>query len=98
MRTATTTRTGETCYVPEREDVDGLKVGDRALNPFGKFGTVSEITARGTDINGRRYVCFYVSFGSHDGKISASMKEGERIAYACKAHAREMDEAAARAE
>jgi hypothetical protein len=63
--------------VPTKEDIDGLEVGSKVLNIFGEESEVTRITYRGTDINGKRYVCYYECDGS--GEMSSSMKEGEAI-------------------
>lgn len=65
-------------FLPTRDQVNSLKVGDLALDCFGRWSTVVEITCRRDDIHGRRFVCFYTSFGP-TSRISASMKEGELV-------------------
>jgi hypothetical protein len=78
-----------------REQIDALKVGDvleRTLSTrdgkalpdarYGFRGAVTEITARGTSVKGRRYVCFYTQFGENS-TMSGSVAEGdEGVRYA----------------
>ena len=66
---------GMSRYMPTREDIDGLRIGDTAPNCF-RESRVTDIFARGTDISGRRYVCYYTEFGK-GGTISASMLEDD---------------------
>lgn len=67
-------------FIPTREYIDNLKIGDTAPNCFGKYGTVKEITYRGTDTHGKHYVGYYVTWNSSTGSlISESLKEGERL-------------------
>lgn len=44
-----------------------------APNGLGRFARVVEVYGRGTDINGRPYVCYYVEL-SDTGMISMSVK------------------------
>lgn len=68
-----------TCFdIPTREEVESLKVGDEALNCFGKLARVTSIFARGYDIHGMAYVCYYTENGEHS-QISNSMKENELV-------------------
>jgi hypothetical protein len=64
-----------TVTVPTRQDIDGLKVGDVAPFVFGE-SPVTEIYARNTDANGKRFVCFYVNFGPNS-QMSSEMKEDQ---------------------
>lgn len=61
---------------PTREDVQNLKVGDMALNPFGRYAEVKNIFAQKDDINGKAFVCYYTDYGP-GSTISNSAKEGE---------------------
>ncbi|MEN6533253.1 MAG: hypothetical protein ABFD89_06290 [Bryobacteraceae bacterium] len=63
---------------PTRADVESLSVGDLAPDVFGRMAPVSEVFARGDDINGRAYACYYTRFGERGG-ISGSIKEGEPV-------------------
>jgi len=67
---------GHIAWRPNRQDLEALKLGDYALNPFGSFAKIVEISFRGTDINGKYYVGYYTEFGKN-GSISNSIKEGE---------------------
>jgi hypothetical protein len=79
MKTAANLIRDDVTYlVPTETQVTHLQVGDKALDCFGKLRTVVAITARGTDVNGRHYVCFYVSFG-HGSQVSGSYKVGELV-------------------
>jgi hypothetical protein len=64
--------------IPTRGQVEALQVGDLALDCFGKFNPVTDIYGRGTDIKGKRYVCFYTRLDDH-ASISGSYKEGELV-------------------
>jgi hypothetical protein len=56
-------------FMPTETDVQGLKVGSETLDCFGHWRRVTEITYRGTDVEGRPYVGFYTT-------ISGSYKVG----------------------
>ena len=62
---------------PTRQDIEDLKVGDFAPDCFGKMREIVSIHARGIDINGKAFVCFYVKWGAHNGRMSGSLKEDE---------------------
>jgi hypothetical protein len=69
---------GITVYRPTREDITSLKVGDEAPDCFNRLAPIVEIYARGDDIKGQAYICYYVVFNSATGsRISDSLKEGE---------------------
>jgi hypothetical protein len=60
--------------IATRNLIETLRVGDLLPNCFGKECEVVRIFARGTDVNGKRYVCFYQSFGN-GSKMSNSLTE-----------------------
>ncbi len=60
---------------PTRQDVENLQVGDYAPNCFGKFGKVNQIAYRGTDVNNKAYVGYYVQWHGEDSSISETLKE-----------------------
>jgi len=62
-------------FIPTRDDVQSLKVGDLALSVFG-WATVVEIFGEGDDINGKAYKCFYVET-SKGLRVSSSYKEDQ---------------------
>jgi hypothetical protein len=64
-------------YMPTREDIEALKVGDVAPYAFGQ-GKVASISCRREDMYGRLYVLYYVH-RSPTSQMSASMKEGEIV-------------------
>jgi hypothetical protein len=68
-------------FIPTREYIDGLKVGDTALDCFGRLREVVEIVARKDDIDGRRFVMYYTSFGP-GSTCSMSQKEGKLTRHA----------------
>jgi len=75
----TTKRHASAVYqIPTRETVDNLKVGDLVINCMGRLAEVTEITARGLDIHGKAYVCFYQKFGENS-TMSHSFKEGKLV-------------------
>lgn len=62
-------------FIPTRNFVEDLKVGDLAPSTFG-WKAIKEIAYRGDDVNGKAYVGYYVSTGP-GSSISHSLKEGE---------------------
>lgn len=67
--------------VPSKVDVEKLKVGDAALDAFGRYSRVVEVFARGIDVHGKAYVCFKTDFGP-GATMTASMKEDELVRHA----------------
>ena len=65
-------------YIPTRQDIENLQVGDSAITPFGNYKEVVEITCKKEDVNGKLFVCYYTRFGGHS-RISNSMKEKELV-------------------
>jgi hypothetical protein len=63
-------------FIPTRSEIEALKEGDLAPDCFGNWRQVTKIYARGDDVNGKAYVCFYTEFGP-GASISNSLKEGE---------------------
>jgi hypothetical protein len=63
-------------YIPTRSEIEPLKEGDLAPDCFGQWRRITRIYARGYDVNGRAYVCYYTEFGP-EASISNSLKEGE---------------------
>ena len=68
-------------YMPTRDEIANLKVGDLAPDAFGKPVRVTEIFARREDAKGRLFVCYYTEHGVN-GSISNSMKEDEIVRHA----------------
>lgn len=70
--------------MPDRSDVENLKVGDLAPDCFGRMARVTKIFGNGTDINGKRFVCYMCAMSDRDTiengcGCSASMKDGKLI-------------------
>lgn len=65
-------------FIPSREFVQSLRVGDLAPNGLSEWRTVTSIYALGVDINGKAYVCYYTDLG-RGATISGSLKEGELV-------------------
>ena len=65
-------------FVPTREYVQDLVVGQDVLDAFGDLRPVDHIFARGVAIDGRAYVCFYTKHGDN-GMLSQSFKEDELV-------------------
>jgi len=65
-------------YIPTRQDVESLKVGDMALNCFGRQAEVVEISFRGTDLKGKQFVGVKLDFGPNS-TITQSFKEDELV-------------------
>ena len=63
-------------YIPTRAEIEDLRENDLAPDCFGNWKRVTRVFARGMDVNGRAYVCFYTEFGP-TSSISNSLKEGE---------------------
>lgn len=81
--------------IPTTTEIAALRVGDLALNPFGHFARVAEITYRGIDVHGKAFVGYYTDFGDRSGRISNSMKAGElmrTVALSVRHTSRELDQ------
>ena len=65
-------------FKPSRKYVESLKVGDLAVNPYGRLSKVVNITYRGDDIKGRAYVGVELENGEYS-TITSSYKEGELV-------------------
>jgi hypothetical protein len=63
-------------YIPTRSEIEALKEGDLAPDCFGNWKRVIRIYARGADVKGKMYVCYYTEFGP-GASISNSLEEGE---------------------
>lgn len=63
-------------YIPTRTEIEALKEGDLAPDCFGHLRRITRIYARGNDIKGKAYVCYYTELGPN-ASISNSLKEGE---------------------
>ncbi len=63
-------------YIPTRAEIEAIKEGDLAPDCFGQWRRVIKIFARGDDVNGKAYICYYTEFGAN-ASISNSLKEGE---------------------
>lgn len=64
-------------FVPTREWIESLSVGDFAPNCFGDLREVKEIYHRREDIHGKLFVCTKLEYGERC-TISQSFKESER--------------------
>ena len=86
MKTFKTDKT--TLYMPTKQDIDDLFIGDLAIDCFGRFSEVVSIYAKKADDNGKMFVCYYTKFGESGSSISNSMKEGELVQTmnACSCH------------
>jgi hypothetical protein len=65
-------------FIPTAIDVSDLRVGDRALDCFGKWRTVAKIGARSIDVNGAAFVRFETEFGP-SSTMTGSYKVGELV-------------------
>ena len=62
-------------YFPSRENIENLKVGDMAPDPFGKESRVTRIYSQGKlTKNNLAFVLYYVEFGPHS-EMSMDMVE-----------------------
>lgn len=64
-------------FKPTAEQIQNLKVGDKALNPYGKWEEVYEIYGRGQNCEGKWFVCFYT--GNYQSSISHSYTENKIV-------------------
>lgn len=69
---------GQILFVPTLEDVLNLKVGDDALDCFGKLSRVTEISYVGSDVQHQAYVGFYTATGP-TSSMSGSYKVGDLV-------------------
>ncbi len=61
---------------PNKQDIEDLKIGDQVENCFGKPSIIKEIYAKGIDINGKSYACYYTTWNDYaTDRISDSMKQ-----------------------
>ena len=86
MKEQTITRNfkSATARVPPKADVEAVAVGGTAPDCFGRMSLVTKVFARGTDIRGRAFVCYYCAMSDRDTVdngcgCSASLKEGELV-------------------
>ena len=63
-------------YIPTRAEIQSMEVGELAPDCFGHWRRVTKVYAKGHDVNGKAYVCYYTEFGP-EASISNSLKEGE---------------------
>ena len=63
-----------TMNMPTKADIENLKVGDLAPASFGPSKKVIEIIYRGTDVNGKAYVGYYVEL-SPTSSLSHSLQQ-----------------------
>lgn len=63
---------------PTKDQLINLMIGDLVPNCFGKLRPVTQIHHRGTDINGKYFVCFYTQY-SDNSSMSGSLKEDSEI-------------------
>jgi hypothetical protein len=81
-------------YIPTRSEIETIKESDQAPDCFGHWRRVNRIYARGNDLNGKAYVCYYTEFGL-GASISNSLKEGEinrTVALTAKYSSAELDD------
>lgn len=78
MNTSRPGRTSLVYFIPSADDVASLSVGDLALDCFGRWSKVTEISCRRTDISGRAFVLFSTKYGP-TSSITGSYKVGELV-------------------
>ncbi|MFA5071180.1 MAG: hypothetical protein WC511_02305 [Candidatus Pacearchaeota archaeon] len=64
-------------FKPTAEQIQNLKVGDKALNPYGVWEDIIEIYGRGQNVEGEWFVCFYT--GDNQSSISHSYTENKIV-------------------
>jgi hypothetical protein len=80
-------------FIPTRSEIQALREDDQAPDCFGHWRRVTKIYARGDDVNGKAYVCYYTEFGP-GASISNSLKEGRinrTVALTAKYSSHELD-------
>lgn len=77
-QTDTKKKYGPVLFVPTLEDVLGLKVGDDALDCFGKWSHVTAISYVGSDVQHQAFVGFYTATGP-TSSMSGSYKVGDLV-------------------
>ena len=65
-------------YIPMRSDIESLKVGDKAMDCFGRQAEIVSEVYRGADIYGKLFASYYTQFGDN-AMCSMSMKEDELV-------------------
>jgi hypothetical protein len=81
-------------YIPTRAEIEALKEGDLAPDCFGHWRRVTKVYAKGHDVKGKAYVCYYTEFGQ-GASLSNSLKEGEvhrTVALTARYSSRELDD------
>jgi len=63
-------------FIPDRQWIEDLRVGDLAMDCFGNEAIVERISYRDKDVNGRAFIGVYLAFGER-ATVSDSYKEGE---------------------
>ena len=66
-------------YIPTLRDIESLKVGDMAMDCFGKKATITQITHRGITLSRKAFILYYTASSTGNGQISMSMKEDELV-------------------
>lgn len=66
-------------FIPTKNDVASLKVGDMALDCFGRWKRVIEVQYRGTSVQGHDYVGFCTEFGP-----TSTMSHGYKVGELCR--------------
>ena len=73
-----TAKTPSPVYLlPTKDQIERLQVGDTAINAYGGFTKVVEVFARGVDVHGKAFCCYYTQDEDSDTKTSMSMHEGQ---------------------
>lgn len=67
--------------IPSEKDVASLKPGDRAIDPFGRWAEVTEISFRGTDTRGFQYVGYCTKTGP-TSSVSGGYKVNRLVRHA----------------
>lgn len=67
-----------TVEVPTREEIESLQAGMGATDCFGHQRVITRVFARGNNIHGKAYVCYYTQFGD-TSEMSMSLREGEIV-------------------
>jgi len=61
-----------------KEVIENLQIGDILPNVFGQMKAITRITAKGTNVQGKAYACFYQQFGE-TSEMSHSIGEGSAV-------------------
>lgn len=66
-------------YKPTNEEIEALREGDYAIDPYGKWSRITRIFGRGQGRDGKSYICYYTQHIGGPAEISHSMVAGRIV-------------------